>query len=348
MSERFDVYVAHDAGDAAAAEALCAALEARGARVAAGVLLAPGDVIDGLGEAQRHSRLTAALVGGGPGDHYTLDAVARAVAQVGEGRHTVVPVILPAAQGQVPFGLLRVVPLEVGPGGMDAVAEALAARLRLRRPAAAGALDGGPPVVEEAGAGGGGGRGWAVGVAAAVVAGAVGLWLWVGDGPGDGRRAGHGRLSVDAGRVVEGGAGGRDAAVEGGQGEAGQRGVEQDEAGQGQAGQGGGAGAPPDAVVERRPAPPPPPPDAQAAPADAGAPRRALSGAGRCGDDRSCALRGPGAEGLRRDDVVCLTDRRARGPTCVVDAAGAVVKCDRHDRFQREPLGEVSWVLCPE
>lgn len=332
MSESFDVYVAHDAGDAAAAEALCAALDARGCEVAAGVLLAPGDFVDGLADAQRHSRLTAALVGGGAGDHYTLDAVARAVEQVGEGRYTVVPVILPAAQGRtLPYGLKRVVPLVVGPGGMEDVAEVLAARLRVRPPG------------DEAPAGGGGRRWRVVGalgaLGAVIVAGAVGLWLWMGDGAGDARRAGDGRRS-DAGRGVDAAVDvGRDAAVDVGRGDVGQGGVERGDA----------AMVTPDAEVRRPVARPTARvPDGSPVAVDARVPAPRPSGVGRCEGDRSCALRGPGAARLRRDDVVCLTDRRAGGPTCVVDAAGPVVKCDRLDRFQRESLGEVSWVLCPE
>ncbi len=172
MSEELDVYVAHDPADTEAARDLCAALAARGCRVAAGALLDPGDFSDSLGDDQRRSRLTAVLVGGGPRDHYTLESVAQAIDQIAEGRHAVVPVLLPDADARPPYGLRRFHPLRIGSGGLGAAADVLAERLNIRPPPEA-------PRVDERGSTAERRAGWSRPLALALLVAGVGAGLWI-------------------------------------------------------------------------------------------------------------------------------------------------------------------------
>lgn len=350
MSERFDVFVAHDPADADTAKTLCAALRRRGCRISAAALQQPGDLRDAVAADQRDSRMTVVVIGPGERDHYTHEAVARGIAHLREGRHTVVPLVLPgAAAVAVPYGLARVVRLDVGPSaGLEAAAQALADVLNVRPPAGQSELSPSTAAtpspalraaVEAAAArsepvASHRPRRWRWALALAVVGAGTALVIAAFIEPeAPVPTSADKPEAVPSTDRIEGGGSGASGGAGSGSGDIGGGGV---------GGTAGNGMHPKPAITPARPAtdtkplpaivprPPPQPPP---------------HGPGSC-DGTTCTL--SSAAALAEHDRVCLAAPELTvRPTCTITLPGAAATCVRSDNFSDMPLPAITWSLCP-
>lgn len=316
----FDVYIAHDPADEPAARSLCDALRERRCRVSAAALLQPGDFVDQLTEAQRYSRLTVVMIGAGEHDHYTLDAVARAIDQLREGRHVVVPLILEAAAGRsLPYGLRRLVPMTLDESGLDGAAQALAEKLNVCPPppdAPDGSLRPAP-----------GRRGpLTLALIVSIILGVAAV-VWKIADPAEtlDTSAEASAVKDDVAVKEHPPTPPADAMVISGQAE------------------GAAASSPPRPETKAlRPKQPASTPDVGPA-----TPPEPASGIGTCSPDGRCTLAKAGA--LLAEARVCLSAPAvAQRPTCIVETPGTSATCVRRDRFHRVALVEIGWTHCPD